>query len=69
MGLIFKPVKCRSLSICGGKPSQVDFKLIDYSAATNPIRVVIKSLMVEPHKFLGQTLTFKNTANDHYEFL
>ena len=25
--------------------------------------------MVEPHKFLGQTLTFKNTAKDHSEFL
>ena len=25
--------------------------------------------MNEPHKFLGQTLTFKNTAKDHFDFL
>ena len=69
MGLIFKPVKCRSLSLCGGKPSKVDFTLFDYSDPDSPKRVVIKSLQDDPHKFLGQILTFKNTASDHFVFL
>ena len=30
---------------------------------------MIKSLQDEPHKYLGQTLTFKNSAKDHFEFL
>ena len=42
MGLTFKPVKCRSLSLCGGKPSKVDFTLLDYSDPNGPERVVIK---------------------------
>ena len=31
--------------------------------------MVIKSLQDDSHKYLGQTLTFKNTAKDHLEFL
>ena len=69
MGLIFKPKKCRSLSICGGKATKVDFTLLDYTDPNNPNRVVIKSLQDEPHKYLGQTLSFKNSAKDHFELL
>ena len=36
---------------------------------TSNNRVVLKSLQEEPHKFLGQTLTFRNTAKDHFTFL
>jgi hypothetical protein len=69
MGLVFKPKKCRTMSICGGKPSEVDFTLEECSEQNVTRRVVLKSLKAEPHKFLGQTLTFRNTAKDHFEFL
>ena len=69
MGLTFKPNKCRSLSICAGKPTKVDFTLLDHSTPVNPPRVVLKSLQDDPHKFLGQTLTFKNSAKDHFQFI
>ena len=54
MGLTFKPKKCRTLSICGGKPSQVDFTLQEISEQNETRRVVLKSLNNDPHKFLGQ---------------
>ena len=69
MGLVFKPKKCRTMSVCGGKPSQVEFSLLEVSEQNVSRRVVLKSLKDEPHKFLGQTLTFRNTAKDHFEFL
>ena len=69
MGLIFKPTKCRSLSVCGGNPKKVDFTLLDYTDPNNPTKAVIKSLQDGPHKFLGQILTFRNTAKDHFLFL
>ena len=69
MGLVFKPKKCRTMSVCGGKPSQVEFSLLEVSEQNVSRRVVLKSLKDEPHKFLGQTLTFRNTAKDHFELL
>jgi hypothetical protein len=69
MGLVFKPKKCRTMSICAGKPCQVDFTLQEVSEDNVSRKVVLKSLKDEPHKFLGQTLTFRNTAKDHFELL
>ena len=50
MGLVFKPSKCRSLSICGGKPTPVSFFLTDLSSGE---KVQLKTLESDPHKFLG----------------
>ena len=36
---------------------------------TLSIRVILKSLQEDPHKFLGQILTFKNTAKDHFHLI
>ena len=57
MGLTFKPSKCRSLSICSGKPKPVLFYLTDPAG----IKVELKTLEADPHKFLGCTMTFNNT--------
>ena len=65
MGLVFKPVKCKTLSVCGGKASKMDFTLLDSSNSC----VTLKSLQEEPHKFLGQTLTLRNSVKDHFNFL
>ena len=66
MGLTFKPSKCRSLSICGGKPKQVHFTLKD----PNTDQVVqLKTLESDSHKFLGAIVTNYNTAKDRLKFL
>ena len=36
---------------------------------TTNTKVTLKTLAEEPHKFLGQILTFKNSNKDHFEFL
>ena len=58
MGFEFKPSKCRSLSICGGKSTPVDFVL------THPTRTDMKVPMDtdhnNPHKFLGSLVTHTN---------
>ena len=66
MGLVFKPSKCRSLSLCGGKPTPVSFYLTDLSSGE---KVQLKTLESDPHKFLGCIMTFANTAHDHLVFL
>ena len=66
MGLTFKPSKCRSLSICSGRPKPVLFHLTDPSSGT---KAELKSLETDPHKFLGCTMTFNNTPQDHLAFV
>ena len=66
MGLTLKPKKCRTLSVVSGKASDVKFTLSD--TVTNT-KVTLKTLVEEPHKFLGQILTFKNSSSDHFDFL
>ena len=66
MGLTFKPSKCRSLSICRGKPKPVLFYL------TGPVsgsKVALKTLEDDPFKFLTSTVTFYNNHQDHLIFL
>ena len=48
------------------KPSEIHFTLSD---PVNNNKVELKTLVEEPHKFLGQILTFKNSSKDHFEFL
>ena len=59
-------MRCRTLSMVSGKPSEINFTLTD--SVTNS-KVTLKTLVDEPHKFLGQILTFKNSTKDHFEFL
>ena len=64
--LTLKPKKCKTLSVVSGKPTDVHFTLTDLVTNT---KVVLKTLVEEPHKFLGQILSFKNSSKDHFEFL
>ena len=64
MGLIFKPSKCRSLSIVSGKPTSITFLLREGN-----IRVEMKTLEDDPHRFLGAVQTFQNSASDHFHSL
>ena len=48
MGLIFKPKKCRVYSVCSGKPTVVDFTLLDYSNENEPVEVKLKTLIEDP---------------------
>lgn len=65
MGLIFKPSKCRSLSICAGKVKDVSFVLSDPTNST--LKTHIKTMHDDPHKFLGSLITYHNTAKDYFE--
>ena len=69
MGFSFKPKKCRSLSVIGGKPSPTTFTLLDNTNPALPNRVSMKTMESDPHKFLGSVLTFRNSAADHYKYL
>ena len=55
MGLTLKPSKCRSLSLCGGKPT-----LIDFHIGGN----VVKSVKEDPQKFLGTLITFQGKEKE-----
>ena len=66
MGLTFKPDKCRSLSICGGKPKPVMFYLTDPASGE---RLPLKTLEDDPFRFLGSTITFFNNPQDHMTVL
>ena len=68
MGLIFKPKKCRTYSVCSGKPTNITFTLSDDNPET-PVKIELKTLIEEPHKFLGQIITHKNSSQDHYAYL
>ena len=52
MGLILKPIKCRSLSITSGKPTNNTFTLKD---PTSDNLIHLKTLEDDPFKFLGST--------------
>ena len=65
MGLLFKPSKCRSLSIIGGR---VDGEKSFFLQAGSD-KVYLKTMEDDPHKFLGSTITSKNTPADHFAFL
>jgi hypothetical protein len=69
MGLVFKPSKCRVYSVCSGKPSPVNFSLLDYSNPKTPVKTQLKTLVDNPHKFLGQIITHKNSSDDHFQFM
>ena len=60
MGLKLKPVKCRSLSIQSGKPTDIPFTI-----GTNTIPILFDS----EHKFLGSLITAKNTDMDVFNYL
>ena len=65
MGLHFKHSKCKSLSICGGSPTIVNFVM---KSSKGPIQEVhIKTVHENPHKFLGATVTYNNTAKEYFE--
>ncbi len=69
MGLTLKPKKCRAMSISSGHPVTASFTLRDHSDINNPTKIVLKDMTHDPHKFLGLTLTFDNTAKDHLDVL
>ena len=66
MGLVLKPSKCRSLSITSGKPSNNTFTLKN---PDNDDLIHLKTLEDDPFKFLGCTITFRNTAADNFKVL
>ena len=64
MGLHFKPNKCKSLSICGGAPKNVSFVLTEEKEGKLPVH--IETVHNNPHKFLGSTVTYNNTAKEYF---
>ena len=60
MGLTLKPVKCKSISIRGGKSDDCTFAIGD---------VVLKSLKDAPEKFLGSNFTYKGKSKDIHEIV
>ena len=65
MGLTFKPSKCRSLSIQGGKVTAIKFFLLAGSGE----KVFLNNMEDDPHKFLGSIITRSNSPADHFNFL
>ncbi len=67
MGLVFKPGKCRTLSICGGKPNaSVKFAITDSN--NSDVKVHMETTHSKPHKFLGSKVTHNNTQKEYFEF-
>ena len=60
MGLKLKPVKCRSLSIVSGKPTNVPFLIGDNEVPT---------LFEKEHTFLGSLITSHNRDSDIFEYI
>ena len=65
MGFLFKPSKCSSLSICGGKPTNVTFVLTDFKGDNS--KVPMETVHSNPHKFLGSLVTYTNTTKEYFE--
>ena len=65
MGLTYKPSKCRSLSIQQGRVTNTQFTLKDKQGNNIPI----STMEDDPAKFLGSTVTHRNTPADHFNFL
>ena len=68
MGLIFKPKKCRTYSVCTGKPTPVTFTLSDGNTQL-PNKIELKTLIEDPHNFFGQIITHKNSSQDHFDYM
>ena len=66
MGFLFKSRKCRTLSICNGKSSNVTF-VIKYFENSN-LKVHIEKMHERSHKFLGSQFTHTNTSRDYFLF-
>ena len=62
MGFQFKPSKCRSLSICGGKSTPVSFVLTD--PTRSDVKVPMDTVHDNPHKFLGSLVTHTNRPKE-----
>ena len=60
MSLTLKPVKCRSLSIRGGKPDTCEFSLGDN---------MLKTLKDAPQKFLGCMIHFNGKSKERYNMI
>jgi len=60
MGLKIKPSKCRSLSLCAGKPTPIIFKIAEDE---------IPSLETDEQKFLGRKVFFTNKEKEKSEYL
>ena len=67
MGLTFKPGKCRSLSISGGKPDPTVKFFLNDPVTNQPTQ--LKTPESDSHKFLGAVMTHLNTPQDHLKFL
>ena len=65
MRLIFKPSKCRTLSIQGGTIKPCSFSLLDKDGTQTPLA----TLEDDPTQVLGFSLTHHNTLADHPKFL
>lgn len=60
MGLKLKPAKCRSYSICGGKPTNVPFSINNEE---------IHSIQNEEQKYLGRKIFFDGKDNSVYQYV
>ena len=60
MNLTLKPVKCKSLSLKSGKPSEIIFKIGDFE---------IPTIKDEPHSFFGSIITYSGKSQDTFLYL
>ena len=60
MNLSLKPSKCRSISICQGKPKEIPFKIGE---------TPLLSVKDEPEKFLGMYITYHGKTSEIYQII
>jgi len=60
MGLKVKPAKCRSFSICAGKPTSIIFNIDSHQ---------VPSIETDEQKFLGQKIFFTDKEKDRLAYL
>ena len=65
MEITFKPSNYQSLSIQGGKVTDIRFFLLDGNIEI----VFLNNMEDDPHKFLGSSITKSNSPADHFSFL
>ena len=65
MGFLFKPRKCRTLSICAGQSQNVKFVIKDFKNSN--INIDIETMHMRPHKFLGSQITHTNSSHDYFQ--
>ena len=63
MGLVIKPKKCRSLSILGGKTTNIEFNLRDVVLNED---IGIASVIEQPLKFRGSEVCGVNTPSEMF---